>query len=329
MCIGIFSTCINREETKSRKENPVLNKRWVYLFLPLKRGIFLLSIIVVLVITGCAQNGAPSAVDEPEQQTEQDASQEPTNEPSNEEEKQGEASHELEEQQEEPQDEQQEGGDQNKQSDDVPAAGNGPSGANRNVPDFTTPDSILVLVNKERPLPADYKPADLVEPNVPFSFAEKVEKRLMRAEAARALERLFAASEEEGLSLYAVSGFRSYERQEAIFAYNASLHGEEKANQFSARPGQSEHQTGLAMDVSSPAVQFDLIEEFANTPEGKWLAENAARFGFIIRYPKDKTEITQYQYEPWHLRYVGIEAALEMAEQNLTLEEYYNLFHNQ
>ncbi len=328
MCIGIFSTCINREETKSRKENPVLNKRWVYLFLPLKRGIFLLSIIVVLVITGCAQNGAPSAVDEPEQQTEQDASQEPTNEPSNEEEKQGEASHELEEQQEEPQDEQQEGGDQNKQS-DIPTAGNGSSEANRNVPDFTTPDSILVLVNKERPLPADYKPADLVEPNVPFSFAEKVEKRLMRAEAARALERLFAASEEEGLSLYAVSGFRSYERQEAIFAYNASLHGEEKANQFSARPGQSEHQTGLAMDVSSPAVQFDLIEEFANTPEGKWLAENAARFGFIIRYPKDKTEITQYQYEPWHLRYVGIEAALEMAEQNLTLEEYYNLFHNQ
>lgn len=328
MCIGIFSTCINREETKSRKENPVLNKRWVYLFLPLKRGIFLLSIIVVLVITGCAQNGAPSAVDEPEQQTEQDASQEPTNEPSNEEEKQGEASHELEEQQEEPQDEQQEGGDQNKQS-DIPTAGNGSSGANRNVPDFTTPDSILVLVNKERPLPADYKPADLVEPNVPFSFAEKVEKRLMRAEAARALENLFAASEEEGLSLYAVSGFRSYERQEAIFAYNASLHGEEKANQFSARPGQSEHQTGLAMDVSSPAVQFDLIEEFANTPEGKWLAENAARFGFIIRYPKDKTEITQYQYEPWHLRYVGIEAALEMAEQNLTLEEYYNLFHNQ
>lgn len=211
-------------------------------------------------------------------------------------------------------------------SEDVPASG---TDGGAPVPDFTDPNSILVLVNKERPLPAGYEPTDLVEPDVPFSFAEKHEKRLMRREAARALEELFAASQKEGLSLYAVSGYRSYERQKAIFAYNASRYGEEQANQFSARPGESEHQTGLAMDVSSPAVQFDLVEEFGQTPEGRWLAEHAAQFGFIIRYPEDKTHITRYQYEPWHLRYVGKEAAQEMAARNLTLEEYVQLFLDQ
>ena len=208
---------------------------------------------------------------------------------------------------------------------EIPASGKNDTSP---VPDFTDPNSILVLVNKERPLPAGYEPSDLVEPNVPFSFDEKHEKRLMRKEAARALEELFAASQKNGLSLYAVSGYRSYDRQKAIFAYNASKYGEAKANQFSARPGESEHQTGLAMDVSSPAVQFDLVEAFGATPEGRWLAENAAQFGFIIRYPKDKTHITQYQYEPWHLRYVGKKAAQEMAARNLTLEEYVQLFSN-
>lgn len=144
----------------------------------------------------------------------------------------------------------------------------------------------------------------------------------MRAEAARALEELFRQAAAEGIELAGVSGYRSYQRQEAIFNYRARERGEEVANRTSARPGQSEHQTGLAMDVSSASVGYALIEDFGNTKEGLWLAENAPRFGFIIRYPKGKEHLTGYSYEPWHIRYVGVEAAQEIAARGLILEEY-------
>ncbi|MBB5174646.1 D-alanyl-D-alanine carboxypeptidase family protein [Texcoconibacillus texcoconensis] len=184
------------------------------------------------------------------------------------------------------------------------------------------PDDILVLVNKENYLPAGYTPADLVEPDVPFPFEEDLPQRLMRAEAADALESLFESSQSEGLELFAQSGFRSAERQEAIFASNVDQDGLEQANEYSARAGESEHQTGLAMDVTSQEVNFRLNTDFADTAEGQWLDEHAAEYGFIIRYQKGKEDITGYQYEPWHIRYVGKEAAKEITENNLTLEEY-------
>ncbi len=180
----------------------------------------------------------------------------------------------------------------------------------------------LTLVNKEHPLPPEYVPSDLVVPNVPFSFAEDHPKKQMRQEAAEALENLFAAAAKDGIHLVAVSGFRSYERQEAIFQRNASQMGEAEANRVSARPGESEHQTGLAMDVSAASVDYRLTEEFGSTEEGRWLQNNAARFGFIIRYPKEKEHVTGYQYEPWHLRYVGSSAAQTIANKALTLEEF-------
>lgn len=96
----------------------------------------------------------------------------------------------------------------------------------------------------------------------------------------------------------------------------------EAANQFSARAGESEHQTGLAMDISSKSVNFSLTQSFAQTREGKWLEENASEFGFIIRYPEGKEHITGYQFEPWHLRYVGKNPSLEIASRNITLEGY-------
>lgn len=191
------------------------------------------------------------------------------------------------------------------------------------VPVVTNPDDLLVVVNKERNLPADYEPDDLVVPDVRFSFSGDDPKKYMRREAANALEKLFEAADQENLRLFAVSGYRSYQTQRDIFAYNVNRTGsEEQANQFSAKPGQSEHQTGLAMDVSSPAVNYRLDEPFADTPEGRWLAEHGAEFGFIIRYPKGKEDVTGYQYEPWHIRYVGIDAAKEIYEQGITLEEY-------
>lgn len=191
------------------------------------------------------------------------------------------------------------------------------------LPVVTNPDSIAVVVNKERSLPSDYRPDDLVEPNVPFSFAEKHDKRLLRKEAAEALERLFAQAEQEGIQLYAVSGFRAYETQRSIYEWNVNQYGEEHANRFSAYPGTSEHQTGLAMDVSSASVGYQLEQQFGDTKEGQWLADNAHLFGFIIRYPEGKEHITGYAYEPWHLRYVGEWIAREVYENDITLEQYF------
>ncbi|WP_226534756.1 M15 family metallopeptidase [Fictibacillus halophilus] len=183
-------------------------------------------------------------------------------------------------------------------------------------------DDMLIVANKERNLPEDYEPADLVVPDVPFPFKEDLPKKKLRKEAASSVELLFKAAQEQGLELLAQSGYRSYDTQVAIFAYNADQYGEDKANQTSAQPGQSEHQTGLSLDVTSPQVNYELVEKFGETKEGKWLAENAYKYGFIIRYLKGKEDITGYQYEPWHLRYVGKEHAKEIHDRGITLEEY-------
>ena len=182
------------------------------------------------------------------------------------------------------------------------------------------PNSILVLVNKQNSLPQDYVPSDLVVPNVPFSFEEFLPKKLMRKEAAIALEQLFYEAQQDNAPLAAVSGYRSYDRQTEIFANN--IKSSPDANQTSARPGESEHQTGLSMDISSPSVNNQLTQTFGDMREGSWLANNAPEFGFIIRFPKGKETITGYQYEPWHIRYVGLPAAQMISQQNLTLEEY-------
>jgi zinc D-Ala-D-Ala carboxypeptidase len=188
------------------------------------------------------------------------------------------------------------------------------------------PENILALVNKENTLPANYKPNDLVIPNVPFTFTEQnVEKRFMRAEAARALEKMFSAAKQAGVHLVAASGYRSYERQQSLFALEVEKAGKEKAIHAVALPGQSEHQTGLAMDITSPSVKNEITIAFGETKEGKWVAEHAHEFGFIIRYPKGKEQITGYQYEPWHIRYVGKKAAKAMFKHGLTLEEYFQV----
>lgn len=187
-----------------------------------------------------------------------------------------------------------------------------------------TPESLTCLVNKEYPLPADYVPNDLVLPDIDFNISYYAEKKLLRNDAAVAIEKLFQAAKESGLSLYGVSGYRSYKRQEEIYNSNLKTKGEEHTNKYSAKPGYSEHQTGLSMDVSTPSIGFQLIENFGTTPEGLWLAENCHLYGFIIRYPKDKPNITGYAYEPWHIRYVGVKLATYLTENELTLEEYYH-----
>lgn len=191
------------------------------------------------------------------------------------------------------------------------------------APIDTKTDSITVLVNKDYGLPSDYVPNDLEIPDIAFSFSGYHEKKLMREEASKALEAMFQDAEEAGLSLLGVSGYRSFERQQAIYDRNVERDGRRLADLYSARPGFSEHQTGLAMDISTPSIHNRLDETFAATPEGKWLADHASEYGFIIRYPKDKSEITGYAYEPWHVRYVGKELAGKLNDNGLSLEEYY------
>ncbi|GAA4716198.1 M15 family metallopeptidase [Brevibacillus fulvus] len=191
------------------------------------------------------------------------------------------------------------------------------------IPTVTNPEDLSVVVNKQRSLPPGYVPQDLVAPNVPFSFQEKSEKRLMRREAASALEKMFAAAKEEGVTLLGVSAYRSEATQKGLFAYYVETQGLEHAERFSAHPGKSEHQTGLAIDVSGRDAATRLEQTFAETIEGKWLAAHAHQFGFIIRYPKGKEEMTGYAYEPWHIRYVGVNMAKEIAEQGITLEQYF------
>nr|WP_281941056.1 M15 family metallopeptidase [Paenibacillus tyrfis] len=184
------------------------------------------------------------------------------------------------------------------------------------------PADVAVLVNKTNKLPDSYKPQDLVDPNVPFTFKEKLEKRKMRKEAAAALEKLFEAAKKDNLPLAGVSAYRSHETQKTVYNRYVQKDGEAAANKYSAKPGHSEHETGLAIDVAGSSGKCAAQDCFGATKEAKWLAEHAADYGFIIRYPEGKEGITGYQYEPWHLRYVGVDTAKAIVKQGVTLEEY-------
>ena len=187
------------------------------------------------------------------------------------------------------------------------------------------PDNICVLVNKEYHLSSSYQPPDLVQVEVPFAPGRSSDVQRMRSEASDALTKMFdAAKEEKGYELYGASGYRSYAVQRSLFNSNVGRFGSEaSANFLSAKPGQSEHQLGLAMDLTVPSLNYRLKYEFEDTEEGKWVAENCWRFGFILRYLKDKTSITGYSYEPWHVRYVGKDLARYLYDNDMTLEEYY------
>lgn len=187
--------------------------------------------------------------------------------------------------------------------------------------DERTAGDVAAVVNKEHTLPENYEPDDLTAPDVPFIFEGAHEKRLLREPAARAAESLFAAAADEGLELFGVSGYRSYATQKALFAFNARTRGEEHAERYSAVPGASEHQTGLALDVTSASAGYKLLPAFADTREGRWLAEHAHEYGFVVRYPRDKEHITGYAYEPWHIRYIGREIAEAAYRNRRTLEE--------
>lgn len=173
-----------------------------------------------------------------------------------------------------------------------------------------------ILVNRDHPLIAGYKASDLVEAKIPFCAPAHDDKRLLNKRAAKAAERLFNAARKKGLSLIGVSGYRSYIRQFALYQKNG-ISGEV------APAGTSEHQTGLALDLSCLTLHGELDIAFADTPEGHFLLQAAPFYGFILRYPRGKETITGYPWEPWHIRYVGIPLALYLTFKGITLEEYY------
>ena len=187
----------------------------------------------------------------------------------------------------------------------------------------TDPKDIAVVVNKQRALPDTYIPTDLVEPQIPFTFKAKVEKRMLRSIAATALEKLVAGAEKDNIHLFGVSGYRSYATQRSVFGGNVHGKGTVEANKVSAVPGQSEHQTGLAIDLTNNVPADQLVESFGDSKEGIWLAIHAADYGFIIRYLKGKESITGYAYEPWHIRYVGLDIAEDVYARKITLEQYF------
>lgn len=187
------------------------------------------------------------------------------------------------------------------------------------------PKSPWVIVNKNRPLPAGYVPPDLVVPRVKLQLSPKSERMHMRAIAAGPLQALFKAAETDGFHLILLSGYRSEAYQKKIYErYLQKL--KTRATIASAKPGYSEHQTGLAVDVNRDKdLKCLAMPCFAAMPEAKWLAQHAHEFGFIIRYEKGKEEITGYEYEPWHLRYVGKELATELFNRKETMEEFFGV----
>lgn len=182
---------------------------------------------------------------------------------------------------------------------------------------------LLRLVNREKLITMAYEPGDLVVPKVATRKKGMEQKIRLRAEAARALEKMFtAAKREKGYVLFAVSGYRSYGIQQLLFSSKVEEAGSKQAAQRSvAPPGTSEHQLGLAMDIQAPS-QLNLNRQFGDTQEGKWAAENAHRFGFILRYKQEWSKITGYRYEPWHFRYVGLAHARAIHMLDIPYEEY-------
>ena len=171
------------------------------------------------------------------------------------------------------------------------------------------------LIDAEHPLPADYVPSNLVDTGIPFDALPGDPKRLLEKKAAQAALALFSRGRQENISLYGISGYRSFARQKELFT----------GSPYVAAPGTSEHQSGLALDVSCPAIHMELTEAFDQTPEYAWLLRYAPLYGFILRYPANKISITKIPYEPWHIRYVTKPLATYLTMTGLTLEEYHSL----
>ena len=182
-----------------------------------------------------------------------------------------------------------------------------------------TSKDTLMIVNKHYKIENNYKPDNLVTVLSEHGYPNKI-----RADVYEEFKKMYNAAKNDNVSIFIASPYRSYSDQNALYAYYVNTDGKQNADTYSARPGFSEHHTGLAMDLI-PEYGLDL-DTFENSDGFKWMQENAYKYGFILRYPKDKEYITGYIYEPWHYRYVGINAATTIKNEGLTFEEYYEYY---
>lgn len=184
------------------------------------------------------------------------------------------------------------------------------------------PADLLRLVDKQAALPPDYEPPDLVGLQPIDASPNSVGTLRLRREAEEALHKMLDAARGARLFLLAQSSYRSYPDQERVYQSEVEHFGQGQADRESARPGHSEHQLGTAIDFTTRALGYDLVEAFASTAEGKWLQQNAVQYGFVLSYPQDKEAVTGYMYEPWHYRYIGVQPAQAAAQSGLALSQW-------
>ena len=174
------------------------------------------------------------------------------------------------------------------------------------------PNALDVLVNKVYKLPNDFIPQDLV-------VVDNYRSQEMCHEAAKAFQQLAQKCADEGFTIYVHSGYRSYDYQDRIYQNMIANYGQEYTDQYSSKPGHSEHMTGLSCDVAFEGYHY---EEIINSPDYPFFESQLENHGFILRFLEGKQNITGYEYEPWHIRYVGVDLAKEIADSNLTYEEF-------
>lgn len=187
--------------------------------------------------------------------------------------------------------------------------------------DYTSDTSLWRVVSKDYPLNNPHYTPTVSLATVATRSDKPLEERSLRTDIMPAVESLFAAAKNQGYDLMIGSGYRSYEQQTIYYNSYVAKNGQEVADTFSARPGRSEHQTGLTFDISYVDRTCYLDTCFGETAAGKWLAAHAAEYGFILRYPKDKISVTKYTYEPWHFRYIGKDLARALGQSGLALDE--------
>lgn len=184
-------------------------------------------------------------------------------------------------------------------------------------PNIINKENKLLLVNSDHGLSKAYKPQNLTKPNIPFAAGVDQEEKHVAGIIVEPLEELVSVAKEDRVILLGKSGYRSYQSQLDTYTSRIKTEGKKLADAYVAKPGFSEHQTGLCIDITNQSGYFA-----KGTEEADWLEENCYKFGFIIRYPYGKKSITGIEYEPWHIRYVGKEAAKYIYDNGITLEEY-------
>ncbi len=196
-------------------------------------------------------------------------------------------------------------------------------GSDYGVPIISTLQSddgnLLVLVNKEYTVGRDYYPTDMVDIDGSLSTNQNLK---VKREAYDAYLEMLADAKAEGLNFCICSAYRGFSVQESLYYNSLASNGKEYTDKMFAYPGRSEHHTGYAIDITSASMNWGLSQNYADYPDGAWIAEHCDEYGFIIRYPKGKEDITGYMYEPWHIRYVGLDVAKEITEAGITFEEY-------